>query len=187
MADLRKLISDDLGVDIEDDLLSNDRIQNQWDRAVNYWWKYMARPEKNLGIVIDSSLIYTFTNPIPYSIVTLYKLPSGDVVSCSDFYYSIPILTVSVASQYSVVYRGDLDITVTDEEDIPIKLRDLFVNYSKRVVGQFLKFSNYNEKPFDIDANGWYSEAQSAITELENFIKINRDERVENISNLTNR
>ena len=187
MADLRRIFNDDIGLDIDATILTDDSLQNQWDRALKYWFRYMSRPQGYTGVTIDSSLTYTFTDPIPYSIITLYKLPTGEQLSCNRFYYSNPILTVEEEGEYSVIYRTDYDITTINEEDIPFKLRDLFVNYCKRATAQFLKFSNYQDKPFEVDAEQWYSEAREDIKELEEHIEINRDERFENISNLTNR
>lgn len=184
--DLRTVFIDDTGVAIDATILTNNSLQNQWDRALRYWYRYHTRPQSAIGVTIDSSLTYTFTDPIPYSIVTLYKLPTGDQVSCTDFYYSNPILTATEEGEYSVLYRTDMDITTMDEEDLPFKLRDLFVAYCKRATAQFLKFATYQDKPFEVDAQEWYTEAKEDIEKLEEHIEINRDERFENISNLTN-
>ena len=185
MANLRTLYNDDIGVDIDDTIISDAKLRNQWDRAFAYWNKFRIGTPSAISVTIDSSLTYTFTDPIPTTITTMYLMPNGLQVSCRDFFYVAPTLTVTNEGEYAVVYNETLDIDTIEEEDIPIWLRDLFVAYAKRQTAQFLKFSNYQDKPFEVDAEQWYTEAQADIDRLEELIKVNRDEDWNDLSDLT--
>lgn len=198
LTELRDVVFERIGVHDGAEILSDRDLVRNWIQATKYWARYMDSTSsggsgpgpRNMVITVDESLMYTFTDTIPARITALFSLPNGKEVPCWTFFYSKPVLTLyadrgGVAGEYAVFFNGSLSYEQMSPDDIPFHLLDLYAAYIKRATGSFLKFSGYQDKPFDVDGEQWYREGAEWAKELENFIMVNRDERMSNISDLT--
>lgn len=196
--ELREMVFERIGVHDSQEILSDNDVIRQWIQAVKYWSRYMdatsltdpsgstAGP-RQIGFEVDESLEYTFTGPIPSKIKVLFSMPLGQAVPCWMYSYTKPIITLYKRAggrpgRYVALYDGSLSYEELTPDEVPYHLLDLFAAYVKRAVGQFLKFSGYQDKPFDVDGVQWYEEGSKWADKLENFIMVNRDERMSNIA-----
>jgi hypothetical protein len=191
LEELRQLVSENIGVEVMEEELPDNKLISDWSTSVMWWNKYMTSNTQTTGFTVNDSLSYTFTGNIPNKITGLWKLPSGISVPCSSFFYSRPTIQLYAPLKpggYSVTFCRSLDWQNVDAEEMSSNPRmhpllQLFVASVKQTVGQFLKFSGYQDKPFDIDGEAWYREGTEDIKTWREFIMINRDERFSNITN----
>jgi hypothetical protein len=193
--ELRRTVFNQIGVDMGPEVFPDDKLAEATEEAIAYWLRYMLplQSETTFGFVIDDSMTYTFEGRVPKKINALFQIPSGRPVPCFLYFYMEPILTIRkplLPGQYAVCYENDMSWQSMDVGDLrrqqTIKMFQLICAYVKKKVGQFHKFASYVDKPFDGDMS-WYAEAAKEVTEIEEFIRVNRDERMSNISDLGSR
>jgi len=199
--ELRDLVFQEIGISLEQDVLPNEKLSQCWNQAVKYWLRYMngvskggGASEDSIGFVIDESRetapgsgihIYEFRERVPRLIKALYKLPEGQLVPCWLYRYDRPLLTLKkgvLPGSYAASFEGSRDYGEMIPDDMPEYLLWLTCAYAKKKVGQYIKFAAYSDKPFDVDGDAWWREGSEWAKELEEFIRVNRDERMENLT-----
>jgi hypothetical protein len=199
--ELRETVFNEIGINLEQDLLTDSKLIQCWNQAVKYWLRYMnsvnkggGYAEDSIGFTIDDSneieagsktYLYEFKERVPRSIKTLYCLPYGQTIPCWLYWYNKPLLTLKkgvLPGNYAAVFEGSANYAEMLPDDIPEYLLWLVCAYVKKKVGQFIKFASYNDKPFDVDGEAWYNEGEKWAKELEEFIRVNRDERESNLT-----
>lgn len=199
--DLRALVFNEIGINLEQDLLTDEKLIQSWNQAVKFWLRYMNSVSKggdsvenSIGFKIDETnetepgskvYVHEFKGTVPMSIKTLYKLPEGQMIPCWLYLYAKPLLTLKkgiLPGSYAACYEGSHNYEEMIPDEIPEYLLWLLCAYVKRKVGQFLKFAAYHDKPFDIDGDAWYAEGDKWAKECEEFIRVNRDECLDNLT-----
>jgi len=180
---LRDLLSSHINIPISTDLLSDDSINEAWTNAKEYWYKYKLRPRGAVTITVTSSGLYTFEEPIPVDIAEVRKLPSALYVSSRDFSYTAPTIVIE-QGDYVIVYYTDFNLSNINPENLPVYLKRLFYAYCKQQIGQFLKFAEFPDKPFQIDGDRIYTEGNSEQERYEEYIMKHRDEKTSDLSDL---
>lgn len=202
--ELRELVFNEIGIHLEQDLLPDAKLKQCWNQAVKFWLRYMnstsrggVRREDSIGFIIKESneiepgskvYVHEFKETVPLSINTLYKLPEGQIIPYWLYLYNKPILTLKkgvLPGNYAVCFEGSHNYEEMIPDSIPEYLLWLTCAYVKKKVGQFIKFAAYQDKPFDVDGEAWYIEGDKWARELEEFIRVNRDERIENLTDFT--
>ncbi len=180
MIDLRTIMNDSLNLEIDSDIISDSSLEMQYKKAEAFWSLYRLWGARTIGIIVDSSGLYTFTSPtIPTSIKNIIDLKTSAHISSTQWTYSMPILSINPGS-YSICYQEMVDPSTLNA--LPHYLETLFVAMAKRSVGQRLKFAQFPDKPFEIDAEALFQEGDSDVKELKEFIMTNRDEDFNNIT-----
>jgi len=199
--ELRDLVFNEIGLNLEQDVLTDEKLIQCWNQAIKFWLRYMnsvykdgGTGEDTLGFIVTDadetepgSKVYThtFEGRVPRSIKTLYRLPEGQMIPCWLYWYNKPILTLRrgvLPGNYAVCFEGSANYEEMRPEDVPEYLLWLVCAYTKKKVGQFIKFAAYHDKPFDVDGEAWYVEGDKWAKELEEFIRVNRDERMSNLT-----
>ena len=199
--DLRDLVFNEIGISLEQDVLTDEKLIQCWNQAVKYWLRYMnsissgsGSKEDSIGFTIgDADIIepgskvhkYEFRGRVPKTIKALYKLPEGQLIPCWLYRYDRPLLILKDAilpGSYAVSFERSSNYEEMIPDDIPEYLLWLTCAYAKKKVGQFIKFAAYSDKPFDVDGDAWWREGSEWAKELEEFIRVNRDERMENLT-----
>lgn len=162
--------------EICDTIINDCAVINAWECAVKWWILYRNSEQSTQIIKVDSSGFYTFTEPpaIPRKIVLVQKTSSLEIFRIWS--YAAPIFTAE-EDTYLVCYEQNMmDITQLEVSTIHKKLLELFYYESKIKIGQFLKFSDFADSPFDIDGESLFSSGAEDLKELKEHIIINRDE-----------
>lgn len=187
LTDLRMMVFDHIGLTMEQDVFPDYKLVQCWNDATSFWSLYRnpIKGAETLGLKVDESRVFEFTNRIPQKIDTLFRLPQGNVIPCWLYLYTKPVLTLKkelAPGDFAICYEGSLGYEDMEKSDVPIYLLKLLAAYTKRRVGQFLKFADYTDKPFPVDGEQWYMEGEKETKEVEEFIRINRDERISNLT-----
>jgi hypothetical protein len=198
--ELRDLVFNEIGIGIEQDLLTDEKLIQCWTQAVKFWLRYMnsvnsgGASEDSLGFKIDADdetapgsgvHVYEFRGRVPGAVKSLHKLPEGQLIPCWLYVYNKPLLTLKrgiLPGSYAVYYEGPSDYSEMIPDDIPEYLLWLTCAYAKKKVGQYIKFAAYGDKPFDIDGDAFWREGAEWAKECEEFIRVNRDERMSNLT-----
>ena len=182
--DLREYFGDWFGLNIGDDIVDDKALTQSWNSSVKFWLLYRVPEQTQVLIEVPSSGEYTFVDPIPKTISLNVITDEGCIqpLPCSQVSY-IPPTLFAPEGRYLVKYDKDLtDLTQITEEDVNEHLETLFMNTVKRKVGQFFKFTDFTDHPFQLDGEQIYQEAETEIKDKKEFIWINRDERFSNLS-----
>jgi hypothetical protein len=172
---LRQVLDDEMGLETEE-LITDESLTRMYRKAVNWYRKYRLFPR---------------TNTCNFSIESGEYVPDIDM-NQEVKYQGRTVKLSTLVDTETRIFNGTGSITVTIAltsdnaylAGLPHELECLFVGYCKKVMGQKLKFSSYQNQPFQLDGEAIYSEGESAIKEWENFIMINRDEDPKNITDL---
>lgn len=172
---LRQVLDDEMNLETAE-LITDEAVVRMYRKAVNWYRKYRLFPRTNTyKFSIESG---EYVPDIDMNQKVQYK---GKTVKLSDI---VPTETR--------VFNGTGSITVTIAltsdnaylAGLPHELECLFVAYCKKAMGQKLKFSSYQNQPFQLDGEAIYAEGEAERKEWEEFIMINRDEDPENITDL---
>ena len=172
---LRTVLDEELNLETEE-LISDEAVLRQYRKAVHWYRKYRMFPRTN-----------TYN----------YSIESGDYVPdiLMDqivIYYGARKKLSEIVDTKTRVFNGTGSITVTFAltsdnaylAGLPHELECLFVAYCKKAIGQKLKFSSYQNQPFQLDGVNLFNEGEKERQEWERFIMINRDEDPDNITDL---
>ena len=159
-----------------EELITDESLVRQYRKAVHWYRKYRLFPR---------------TNTCKYSIETGEYVPDIDM-NQKIKYKGKTVKLKDVVDTQTRVFNGTGTITVTIAltadnaylAGLPEELENLFVAYCKLAIGQKLKFSSYQNQPFQLDGEAIYAEGEASRKEWEEFIMINRDEDPENITDL---
>lgn len=159
-----------------EELITDESLVRQYRKAVHWYRKYRLFPR---------------TNTCKYSIETGEYVPDIDMNQKIE-YKGKTVKLKDVVDTQTRVFNGTGTITVTIAltadnaylAGLPYELENLFVAYCKIAIGQKLKFSSYQNQPFQLDGEAIYAEGEAGRKEWEEFIMINRDEDPENITDL---
>ena len=163
---LRTVLDEELNLENEE-LISDEAVLRQYRKAVHWYRKYRMFPRTN-----------TYN----------YSIESGDYVPdiLMDqivIYYGARKKLSEIVDTKTRVFNGTGSITVTFAltsdnaylAGLPHELECLFVAYCKKAIGQKLKFSSYQNQPFQLDGGNLFNEVEKERQEWERFIMINRD------------
>lgn len=159
-----------------EELIPDSGLVRMYRKAVHWYRKYRLFPR---------------TNTFKYSIESGEYLPDIDM-SQKVQYKGKTVKLSDIVDTQTRVFNGTGSITVTIAltadnaylAGLPHELEHLFVAYCKKAIGQKLKFSSYQNQPFELDGEAIFSEGEAERKEWEEFIMINRDEDPENITDL---
>lgn len=172
---LRKVLDEEMNLETEE-LITDESLVRQYRKAVHWYRKYRLFPR---------------TNTCKYSIETGEYVPDIDMNQKVQ-YQGKTVKLKDLVNTETRVFNGTGTITVTIAltadnaylAGLPEELENLFVSYCKIAIGQKLKFSSYQNQPFQLDGEAIYSEGEAGRKEWEDFIMINRDEDPHNITDL---
>ena len=172
---LRQVLDDEMNLETEE-LITDESLVRQYRKAVHWYRKYRLFPR---------------TNTCKYSIETGEYVPDIDM-NQKVKYKGKTVKLKDIVDTQTRVFNGTGTITVTIAltadnaylAGLPHELENLFVAYCKLAIGQKLKFSSYQNQPFQLDGEAIYNEGEAGRKEWEEFIMINRDEDPENITDL---
>lgn len=172
---LRKVLDEEMNLETEE-LITDESLVRQYRKAVHWYRKYRLFPR---------------TNTCKYSIETGEYVPDIDM-NQKVTYQGKTVKLKDLVNTETRVFNGTGTITVTIAltadnaylAGLPEELENLFVAYCKIAIGQKLKFSSYQNQPFQLDGEAIYSEGEAGRKEWEEFIMINRDEDPHNITDL---
>lgn len=159
-----------------EELITDESLVRQYRKAVHWYRKYRLFPR---------------TNTCKYSIETGEYVPDIDM-NQKVTYQGKTVKLKDLVNTETRVFNGTGTITVTIAltadnaylAGLPEELENLFVAYCKIAIGQKLKFSSYQNQPFQLDGEAIYAEGEAGRKEWEEFIMINRDEDPHNITDL---
>ena len=159
-----------------EELIDDGALVRMYRKAVHWYRKYRLFPR---------------TNTYKYSIETGDYMPDIDMDQMVTYQGKKVKLSTLVDTE-TRVFNGTGSITVTIALNannaylagLPHELECLFVAYCKKAIGQKLKFSSYQNQPFELDGVAIFNEGENDRKEWENFIMINRDEDPKNITDL---
>lgn len=159
-----------------EELISDESVVRMYRKAVHWYRKYRLFPR---------------TNTYKFSIESGEYLPDIDM-NQKVKYKGKTVKLSDIVDTQTRVFNGTGSITVTIAltsdnaylAGLPHELENLFVAYCKIAIGQKLKFSSYQNQPFQLDGEAIYAEGAEGRKEWEEFIMINRDEDPENITDL---
>lgn len=159
-----------------EELITDEALARAYRKAVHWYRKYRLFPR---------------TNTFKYSIETGEYVPDIDMNQMVT-YEGKSVKLKDLVNTETRVFNGTGTITVTIAltadnaylAGLPHELENLFIAYCKVAIGQKLKFSSYQNQPFQLDGEAIYSEGEAARKEWEEFIMINRDEDPQNITDL---
>lgn len=174
---LRQVLDDEMGVETEE-LITDDAMVRMYRKAAHWYRKYRLFPR---------------TNTYKYSIETGDYAPDILMDQMVD-YKGKRVKLASIVDTETRVFNGTGTITVTIALNadnaylagLPHELENLFVAYCKIPIGQKLKFSKYQNQPFELDGEAIYNEGKTDSKAWEDFIMFNRDEDPKNITDLRN-
>lgn len=159
-----------------EELIPESGLVRMYRKAVHWYRKYRLFPRTN-----------TFK----------YSIESGEYVPDIDMNQEVihdgkTVKLKDVVDTQTRIFNGTKSITVTIAltadnaylAGLPHELEHLFVAYCKKAIGQKLKFSSYENQPFEIDGEAIFNEGETERKEWEEFIMTNRDEDPENITDL---
>lgn len=172
---LRQVLDEELNLETEE-LIDDGSLMRQYRKAVHWYRKYRLFPR---------------TNTCKFSIETGEYVPDIDMDQMVT-YKGKKVKLSEIVDTQTRVFNGTGSITVTIAltsdnaylAGLPHELENLFVAYCKIAIGQKLKFSSYQNQPFELDGPAIYEEGMAGKKEWEEFIMINRDEDPENITDL---
>lgn len=172
---LRQVLDDEMNMETEE-LIPDSGLVRMYRKAVHWYRKYRLFPR---------------TNTFKYSIESGEYLPDIDMDQTVE-YAGKTVKLKDVVDTQTRVFNGTGSITVTIAltadnaylAGLPEELENLFVAYCKKAIGQKLKFSSYQNQPFELDGEAIFNEGEAERKEWEEFIMINRDEDPENITDL---
>ena len=172
---LRKVLDEEMNLETEE-LITDESLIRQYRKAVHWYRKYRLFPR---------------TNTFKYSIETGEYVPDIDM-NQKVTYQGKTVKLKDLVNTETRVFNGTGTITVTIAltadnaylAGLPEELENLFVAYCKLAIGQKLKFSSYQNQPFQLDGEAIYAEGEAGRKEWEEFIMINRDEDPQNITDL---
>lgn len=172
---LRQVLDDEMNMETEE-LIPDTGLVRMYRKAVHWYRKYRLFPR---------------TNTFKYSIESGEYLPDIDMDQTVE-YAGKAVKLKDVVDTQTRVFNGTGSITVTIAltadnaylAGLPEELENLFVAYCKKAIGQKLKFSSYQNQPFELDGEAIFNEGEAERKEWEEFIMINRDEDPENITDL---
>lgn len=172
---LRKVLDEEMNLETEE-LITDESLVRQYRKAVHWYRKYRLFPR---------------TNTCKYSIETGEYVPDIDMNQKVQ-YQGKTVKLKDLVNTETRVFNGTGTITVTIAltadnaylAGLPEELENLFVSYCKIAIGQKLKFSSYQNQPFQLDGEAIYAEGEAGRKEWEEFIMINRDEDPHNITDL---
>ena len=172
---LRKVLDEEMNLETEE-LITDESLVRQYRKAVHWYRKYRLFPR---------------TNTCKYSIETGEYVPDIDM-NQKVTYQGKTVKLKDLVNTETRVFNGTGTITVTIAltadnaylAGLPEELENLFVAYCKIAIGQKLKFSSYQNQPFQLDGEAIYAEGEAGRKEWEEFIMINRDEDPHNITDL---
>lgn len=159
-----------------EELIDDGAVLRMYRKAVHWYRKYRLFPR---------------TNTYKFSIETGEYVP--DIIMDQKVLYNGKTVKLAdIVDTRTRVFNGTGSITVTIAltsdnaylAGLPHELENLFVSYCKLAIGQKLKFSSYQNQPFQLDGEAIYAEGEAGRKEWEEFIMINRDEDPENITDL---
>lgn len=159
-----------------EELITDEAVLRMYRKAVHWYRKYRLFPR---------------TNTYKFSIETGDYMPDIDMDQMVE-YHGKSVKLSSLVDTQTRIFTGTGSVTVTIAltsdnaylAGLPHELENLFVAYCKKAIGQKLKFSSYQNQPFQLDGEAIFNEGENDRKEWENFIMINRDEDPENISDL---
>ena len=172
---LRQVLNEEMNVETEE-LIDGGAVLRMYRKAVHWYRKYRLFPR---------------TNTYKFSIETGEYVP--DIIMDQKVLYNGKTVKLAdIVDTRTRVFNGTGSITVTIAltsdnaylAGLPHELENLFVSYCKLAIGQKLKFSSYQNQPFQLDGEAIYAEGEAGRKEWEEFIMINRDEDPENITDL---
>ena len=172
---LRQVLDEEMNLETEE-LIDDGSLMRQYRKAVHWYRKYRLFPR---------------TNTCKFSIETGEYVPDIDMNQMVE-YGGKQVKLSDIVDTQTRIFNGTGSITVTIAltsdnaylAGLPEELENLFVAYCKIAIGQKLKFSSYQNQPFQLDGEAIYSEGEAGKKEWEEFIMINRDEDPENITDL---
>lgn len=172
---LRQVLNEEMNVETEE-LIDDGAVLRMYRKAVHWYRKYRLFPR---------------TNTYKFSIETGEYVP--DIIMDQKVLYNgKTVKLANIVDTRTRVFNGTGSITVTIAltsdnaylAGLPHELENLFVSYCKLAIGQKLKFSSYQNQPFQLDGEAIYAEGEAGRKEWEEFIMINRDEDPQNITDL---
>ena len=172
---LRQVLNEEMNVETEE-LIDDGAVLRMYRKAAHWYRKYRLFPR---------------TNTYKFSIETGEYVPDIDMNQKVQ-YQGKTVKLKDLVNTETRVFNGTGTITVTIAltadnaylAGLPEELENLFVAYCKLAIGQKLKFSSYQNQPFQLDGEAIYAEGEAGRKEWEEFIMINRDEDPENITDL---
>lgn len=172
---LRQVLDDEMNMET-DELITNESLVRQYRKAVHWYRKYRLFPR---------------TNTCKFSIETGDWVPDIDMDQKVEYEGKTVKLSEIIDTETRVFNgTGSIKVTIALTSDnaylagLPHELECLFVAYCKLAIGQKLKFSSYQNQPFELDGESIYAEGEAGKKEWEDFIMINRDEDPANITDL---
>lgn len=175
MVTLRNVLDDEMNM-CTDELIDDSALTRLYRKAVHWYRKYRLFPR---------------TNRYKFSIETGEYLPDIDMSQKIEYEgKTVPLSDVVDTETRKFNGTGSITVTIALTSDnaylagLPHELECLFVAYCKKAIGQRLKFSSYQNQPFQLDGENLFSEGEAERKEWEEFIMINRDEDPANITDL---
>lgn len=172
---LRQILEDELGFETSE-LITDESLVRMYRKAVHWYRKYRLFPR---------------TNTFKFSIESGEYLPDIDMNQKVQYNGKTVKLSDIVDTQTRVFNgTGSITVTIALTSDnaylagLPEELENLFVSHCKMPIGQKLKFSSYQNQPFELDGPSIFAEGEKGVDYWKNFIMINRDEDPENITDL---
>lgn len=161
-----------------EELIDDGALVRAYRKAVHWYRKYRLFPR---------------TNTFKYSIESGEYMPDINMDQKVQYQGKTVKLSTLVDTETRVFNgTGTIKVTIALTADnaylagLPHELECLFVAYCKKAIGQKLKFSSYQNQPFQLDGESIFAEGEADRKEWEEFIKINRDEDPANITDLRN-
>ena len=172
---LRQVLDEEMNLETEE-LIGDGSLMRQYRKAVHWYRKYRLFPR---------------TNTCKFSIETGEYVPDIDMNQMVE-YGGKQVKLSDIVDTQTRIFNGTGSITVTIAltsdnaylAGLPEELENLFVAYCKIAIGQKLKFSSYQNQPFQLDGEAIYAEGEAGKKEWEEFIMLNRDEDPANITDL---